>query len=150
MVEPGQKLFCTNCQHFHNYYKPSNSYICSESMCFCERFESQGINKADYDKIKLELDTIKQKITWILENIPEMRELNNKQFVFAYWHYEFNFCPGMILDVKTYYHLTDPETIRRVKQKIVENHPSYGPTNDEFIIQKGIKKGAIEEWIIEN
>jgi len=150
MVNDTRQLFCLNCQHNHNFYEPTQSYICSEKMCFCQSFESHGTTKTEYDEIKHQLNTAKEKITWILDNIEEMRELNNKQFVFAYWHYEFNFYPGTILSVETYRQLTDPETIRRVKQKIVENNPSYGPTNNKFIIEKGIKKGAIEEWIFEN
>ena len=89
---------------------------------------------------------VADKIKYLLDEIPKFRDLTNKQFVFAYWHYNNNFCPGMKLEIPVYSKLTDPETIRRCKQKVVENNPSLA-ASDEFSNLKNTKKIAIEDWV---
>ena len=91
---------------------------------------------------------IADKIKYLLTEIPTFRNLSNKQFIFAYWHYNNGFCPGMKLDIPTYHNLTDPETIRRCKQKVVENNPTLA-SGGTMNSQKKIKKSAIEDWLIQ-
>ena len=89
---------------------------------------------------------IHEKIKYLLEEIPEFRNYSNKQFVFAYWHYNNNFCPGMKLEIPTYQELADPETIRRCKQKVVEQNPLLA-SDEKTMSSKNTKKIAIEEWV---
>lgn len=138
--------FCTNCQHEHRDF--DGVMVCKERLCFCDKFEEAGVGKAEYDKYTKSMDSTFEKIEWMLRNIPAFRELNNKQFIFAFWHYEFNFCPGMVLDIPTYSRLTDPESIRRAKQKIVEKYPELAPTDQTLLIEKAIKEHSLFEWVI--
>jgi len=147
------KKYCVGCKHEHFFASDvgeNGAWICSDIHCFCRQIEELNQIRESYKKYTESIQTIHDKIKWLLENIPAFRELENKQFIFAFWHYEHNFCPGMVLDMQTFVKLEDPETIRRAKQKIVENNPDLGPTNDKLLIEKACKKGALEEWIVAN
>ena len=81
------------------------------------------------------------------EGIGGYENYSNKAFIFAYWHYNNRFCTGMILDVKTYNYLDDPESIRRMRQKFVEKNPQY-QVNDKMVeYGRAIKFGAIMEFV---
>ena len=44
--------------------------------------------------------------------------------------------------------LADPETIRRAKQKVVENNPMLGPQEEGSLdLAKIGKKWGVEEWV---
>jgi hypothetical protein len=93
------------------------------------------------------MEKLKDKIEYILKNIPAFRNLTNKQFVFAFWHYNNNFTTGMQLDGRTYLALPDPESIRRCRQKIVQNNPELGPNDEKFIDEKIHKEYGILQWV---
>lgn len=83
------------------------------------------------------LKSIQAKIACCLVNEPELRNLNNKNFV--QWYID-NIDKGV-----------DFESIRRMKQKLVAEKPEkYGPLKDEFIVQKALKKTAVEEVVTGN
>lgn len=138
---------CNNCNHYHASTEP---YVCTLLSCTCNdtTFERYDEKKSFqyYISVIEQFDTIYAKIKYLLEEIPKFRNYGNKQFVFAYWHYNNNFCPGMKLEIPIYNELDDPESIRRCKQKIVRQHPELAP--DEKIRSfQTIKQNAIEEWI---
>lgn len=103
----------------------------------------------DYQKYLLEIEGIAGKVRYILENIPELREASNKEFIFNYWF----LCDGLkdnltksIIDG-----LSDPEIIRRAKQKAVEkNFSKYGPKEGKVIQQKSLKYWAVYDFAINN
>jgi len=141
---------CGACGHFH--HPDNDTKVCTLIDCNCDitKFEPEIETKSlnYYQNVINGFNTIQEKIKYLLTEIPKFRDLGNKQFIFAYWHYNDNFCPGMILDIQTYHNLTDPETIRRCKQKCVEQNPLLAASNEvnEF---KNTKKSAIEEWLLQ-
>jgi hypothetical protein len=123
--------------------------VCSDQMCFCEKFvNADSLELTKHQSVLDQMDKVKEKIAYMLENIPELRNLSNKAFVFCYYHYNNGFCTGMVLTGKKYYELSDPEIIRRTKQKLVEKEPEkYAPTDELVDKGKGIKYGGILEWV---
>ena len=142
-----ESFYCLKCRHHHEF--TNGALYCSEKMCFCDKFtNAESLHLTEHQKVLDQMEKVKDKVAYMLENIPELRNLTNKAFVFAYWHYNNNFCTGMVLDVKTFYYLTDPEIIRRTKQKLVEKNPEkYGPTDELIDKCKAIKHGGILEWV---
>jgi len=139
---------CSTCGHYH---QPDNdTKVCTLLSCTCDitKFTPEIKTKsfAQYNRAINSFTKVADKIRYLLEEIPQFRELTNKQFVFAYWHYNNGFCPGMELHISTYYDLTDPETIRRCKQKVVETNPDLA-ASDEVTDKKSEKKLAVEEWL---
>ena len=139
---------CSVCHHFHR--SDNDTKVCTLLSCSCDitkfqpELETKSFNQ--YVQVINSFTNIADKIKYLLEEIPQFRDLTNKQFIFAYWHYNNGFCPGMTLDIPTYSQLTDPETIRRCKQKVVENNPTLA-ASDKMSNLKNTKKIAIEEWL---
>ena len=95
------------------------------------------------------MEKAEDKVRYLLSNIKFLRNKPNKDFVFAYWV----FCDGLIwnkpMTQEGARRLTDPETIRRAKQKLVEKNPeAYGPNNEEYIEEKNAKQFGIMEYVI--
>ena len=139
---------CDNCNHHHAETQP---HVCTLLQCACDEnsFEAHEEKKSFqyYVSVIEQFETVHEKIKYLLEEIPEFRNYSNKQFVFTYWHYNNNFCPGMRLEIPIYQELIDPETIRRCKQKVVEQNPLLA-SDEKTKSSKNIKKTAIEEWVM--
>ena len=152
------------CTCSHTDHANTVPTVCKNLDCNCENYLEVGDNSqdtvtkdhgvsvktysiSDHQRIIESYDTIYDKIKYLLREIPVFRSLTNKQFVFAFWHYSFGFSPGMVLDTVTYNQLTDPESIRRCKQKVVENHPEL-QASDEMLYKKDNKQLAIMNWVI--
>ncbi len=140
-------FYCLNCRHHHQIAR--DVLICADRFCFCDKFaNAEALQLTEHQKILDTMDKVKDKVAYMLSDIPQLRNLSNKAFVFAYWHYNFNFCTGMVLSGDVYYHLTDPEIIRRTKQKLVEKNPElYSPTEETVIAGRVLKFGGILEWV---
>lgn len=125
-----------------------DSNYCEQKMCFCQKFSTNtSLMLTDHQKAFDRLQTITDKIKYMYENIGGFENYCNKAFVFAYWHYNNNFCTGMTLDVKTYKYLDDPESIRRMRQKFVEKNPQY-KVNDKLVEHaRMVKFGAIVDFV---
>jgi len=137
---------CANCNHHHAAVEPQ---VCTLLNCTCDENSFKDSKSFEYYTSVIEqFETIHEKIKYLLDEIPAFRSLNNKQFIFAYWHYNNNFCPGMHLAIPTYHELADPETIRRCKQKVVEQNPHL-KSDENLQSKKDAKKIAIEEWLIQ-
>lgn len=80
----------------------------------------------------------------MLRDVPEFRDLNNKDFVFLFWHYTV----GYVVPPRIRNKLVDPESIRRMKQKLVEENPELAP-HEEITMEKLYKKWGIEEYLTE-
>jgi hypothetical protein len=139
---------CNNCSHYHAATEP---HVCTLLNCKCDEntFEPYQERRSFqyYTSVIEQFETLYDKIKYLLEEIPELRNYGNKDFVFAYWHYNNNFCPGMKLEIPVYKELNDPESIRRCKQKVVENNPHLKSTDESLNNAKSTKKIAIEEWV---
>lgn len=141
---------CNTCNHYHTTTEPK---VCTLLDCNCDPADfTPYIEKKSFEyylDVMNSFDTVSQKVRYLLSEFKDFRNYTNKQFIFAYWHYNDNFCPGMRLDIKTYHNLHDPETIRRVRQKLVADNPTLAPFDEEFITKKTTKQVAIEEWVIQ-
>ena len=87
------------------------------------------------------------KVRYILENIPETRNMKNKDFVFFYWHmvHRLNIVNNEVIK-----HLTDPESIRRCRQLLVQhNKEKYGETSLEMTHEKYQKENATYQYVME-
>lgn len=120
----------------HAFTEPT---VCKTLSCKCEHYvEATPENPVDpkWKDYVLEMDTVKGKVAWLLENVKFLRNYPNKLFVDWF---------------RTKVYDADPETVRRTKQKLVEtNHEKYGPFEaDELEMQKQLKQVGIEEWLVQ-
>lgn len=137
---------CNNCTHPHATTEPQ---VCTWLNCNCDENSFQPyIEKKSfqyYTSVIAKHNAIHKTIKYLLTEIPEFRNYSNKDFIFTFWHYNNGFCPGMKLEIPMYKELVDPETIRRCKQKVVEENPELEA--DKIQSFKNTKQKAIEEWV---
>lgn len=74
-----------------------------------------------------EMKKIKDKVKYLLTAYPEMRD-NDNRLIAIIWHHEFEAMPKQrtsfsFLSTFAAGEMTSPESIRRMRQKIQENHP---------------------------
>ena len=144
-------MTCKRCGHSGEDHDFQNA-ICLKKGCFCMQFE-EAIGECsvflDYVKYLNQMVEVEDKIRFLLTNIKFLRNFKNKDFVFAYWVY----CDGLVLNkpitLSLAKRLTDPETIRRAKQKLVErNREAYGELDPNVTFEKQLKQMGILEYVI--
>jgi len=118
--------------------------------CFCTEYKELKSNQSVIPQHRRYLEQyskIEEKVKYILDNIPETRDMKNKDFVFLYW----DLVHGLnIINNETIRKLTDPESIRRCRQALVEHEPEkYGPTKEEFVYEKHLKENATYQYVME-
>lgn len=140
------------CQCGHDDHCWDEPTVCRNLDCKCERYvpvkEGQTVFQ-DHIKYLNQMEKTEEKVRYLLTNIKYLRNFPNKDFVFAYWV----FCDGLIwnkpLTQAGVRNLMDPETIRRVKQKLVEKNPeTYGPIAEDIVLEKEAKQFGIMEYVI--
>ena len=117
-------------------------------MCMCFK-EAIGDNSVipQHQKYLDQYKTIEQRVKYLLENIPETRNMKNKDFVFLYYHlfHKLNVISNAVLK-----ELVDPESIRRMKQDLVLLNPEkYGPIDENVIYEKHLKENATYQYVME-
>lgn len=122
----------------HDKHAFTEPQVCCDINCKCEKFieaTPQNPVPAKWELTVKQMKTTKHKIAWLLENIKFLRNYPNKLFV--------DWFRDKVYD-------GDPETIRRAKQKLVQdNYSKYGPIDAPLLeAQKQLKQIGIEEWII--
>lgn len=133
-------MACQNCGHDHN---PPSFLFCNDRWCTCSNYTSDGMEVvAKISATICNFSTNKEIVEYMLKDVSDFRNLSNRDFVFTFWHY----VHGYSIPPRMRKELTDPETIRRVKQKLVEENPAYAPT-EEITIEKIYKKWGVEEWV---
>ena len=124
--------------------------VCIYPGCLCMELREVKHNESVIPKHQLYLDQLKgveDKVKYILENIPETRNLKNKDFVFLYWHLVSKL---NIVNNEVIKRLDDPESIRRCRQLLVQhNEEKYGPTNQEHLTEKALKENATYQYVLE-
>lgn len=124
--------------------------VCLSSGCWCMKFEQAiGDNSVIPNHIKYleQYEKVEDKVKYILTNIPETRNLKNKDFVFFYWHLvsKLNIISNEVIKS-----LDDPESIRRCRQLLVQHDiEKYGPTNQEHLTEKHKKENASYQFVME-
>jgi len=90
------------------------------------------------------MNDIRNNIKYILDNFPFTRNFDNLSF---YKFYE----PIINKTVKLEDCKTDPESVRRCKQLLVEKYPDrYGPTDPALIQKKMAKQVKITKMVVMN
>ena len=124
--------------------------VCIFPGCWCMQYEEAIGNNSVipmHRKYLEQLEKVEDKVKYILEKIPETRNLKNKDFVFLYWHFVFKL---NIVSNETIKQLDDPESIRRSRQLLVQhNFEKYGPTSAEYMTEKNLKENATYQYVME-
>jgi len=135
-------MVCTCGHDKHAFDEPT---VCSDLYCNCVQYvEATEENQVrhDWDKYAQSFNAVKEQLIWLLDNLKFLRNMKNKDLQ--------NFYRKKITFVTKQGKRFEPdsETIRRVKQKLVENdYERFGPFDAEFQNEKNLKQFAIEEWI---
>lgn len=124
--------------------------VCTYPGCWCMQYEELKNNESVIPKHQRYLEQyqkVEDKVKYILENIPETKEMLNKDFVFFYWHMVSKLT---IISNNIISKLDDPESIRRCRQLLVQHNPEkYGPKNQEFLTEKHKKEDATYQYVLE-
>ena len=124
--------------------------VCVYPGCWCMQYQEVKNNESVIPKHQRYLEQyekVEDKVKYILENIPETKEMLNKDFVFFYWHLvsKLNIISNDV--IKT---LDDPESIRRCRQLLVQHNPEkYAPKNETFLTEKDKKYNATYQFVLE-
>ena len=124
--------------------------VCIYPGCWCMEYAELKNEETVIQRSQKYLDQLEQvedKVKYILENIPESRNLKNKDFVFLYWHLvsKLNIISNDIIK-----RLDDPESIRRCRQLLVQhNKEKYGATNQEHLTEKVLKESGTYQYVME-
>lgn len=143
-------MLCRRCSHDHVGADNNPLNVCRDLYCKCQDFEMATEERPvipNYQKYLDQIESTSEKVRWILINIPELRESSNKEFIFNYWF----LCDHLTdkLSSEVLDSLTDPELIRRTKQKLVEEDKvKYGPKNEQTRNEKSLKYNAVYDWVI--
>lgn len=136
-----------SCGHANHDWE---TQVCNFPGCWCMQYEELKDNQTvipRHQKYLEQYEKTEEKVKYILENIPETKELKNKDFVFFYWHmvHKLNIINNQVIK-----ELTDPESIRRSRQLLVQhNRDKYGPTNQDFIDEKYDKESGTYQYVME-
>ena len=126
-------MTCTCGHSDHAWTQPT---VCKNISCPCEMFveaSPDDIVIREWDSYIQTMNTLKEKVMWVLMNLKFTRNLRNKQFI--------DFFREKVTDA-------DPESIIRVKRKLVEqNRTQFGPIDcPEMVQQQAFKQLGIKEW----
>jgi len=140
------------CRCGHSDHAWDEPRVCKTPSCRCINYEEAiGDNSVMHNHLKYldEMEKTEDKVRYLLTNIKFLRNFPNKEFVFAYWAFCDGFKWNRILTKEGVRNLTDPESIRRSKQKLVEKNPDlYGPNNEIYIEEKYDKQTGIIEYVL--
>lgn len=117
---------------------------CFEMVCLCTHFIDAPTQKetkiaeteaqAEMLRYVAQYKSTKEKMQHLLLREPPLREMTNAEFEDWYRQH---------IDPKT-----NPDTIRRTKQKLVAEDPAlYGPSDIDKIRHKHIKAAATRQWL---
>ena len=139
---------CINCLHDGSQHADEGyCRVTSPLVCMCMKYSpAPSLILRDIFHYVKSIEDADKRIQRILTKVPEARNLNNKAFIFFYW----NIITDYVVPPKVRPLLTDPETIRRAKQKVVESNPDkFGAIDPTLIDQKGIKYAAFQEYLLD-
>lgn len=129
----------------HENHADTEPTVCSDIFCKCEKYvEATEENQVrhDWDKYVQSFNAVKEQMIWLLDNLKFLRNMKNKDLQ-KFYREKIKY-----VTKKGKRFEPDSETIRRVKQKLVEDYPErFGPFEAKFQIEKNLKQIAIEEWI---
>jgi hypothetical protein len=132
------------CNHDETIHAKNEPRVCSDPNCACWGFHLKPAPRPDYEKILSLLSTTEEKIKWLLDNLPELKELSNQEFIFVYWQ----IVDKLLISTDTIHRITDYQAIERVKRLLVAEQPEkYAPKRTDLIDKKGIMSFVIQEYV---
>ena len=148
-------MTCADCSHPGNKHDWETK-VCTERNCMCTRYVDANGFDSIYNDMKpylANLNEVSSKEMVLMQNVKYLRNCNNMEFVLMYMMLVDGMENKQVLEIvkqlwKYKGKLTDFETIRRCKQKLVNNFPDlYGPFEAKLIEEKQYKQSALEEWV---
>lgn len=149
---------CANCDHHHATTEP---HVCTLLNCSCNEqsfvpLESQNDSAQTfqyYQSVVQKLGDIEERIRYMLECIPGMRNTDDWQFVNQYWHYYLNFCTGDEYTTKIYNMIHKdaiPDHITRMRRKICQPEHQAIIILQQEIKDKELTPNHPEYWNIKH
>ena len=149
---------CKNCNHHHAEKEPE---LCTLLWCDCDEktFEPIESNQNTeetfqyYQNIIAKLKDIEERIRYMLDCIPGMRNTDDWVFVNQYWHYYLGFCPGMPYTVQlfnTIHKEAQPDSITRMRRKICEPERTAIVILQDEIIHDELTNKDRRYWLIQS
>ena len=140
---------CMACHHFHDV--SDETKVCTLAGCRCdyERFVPEIETKSVeyYNQVMQKYTDMEERIKYLLVEIPGFRNLNDKQFTMAYYHYVHGFCPGMILTVQKYHEIPEGGLVTRARRRVCQYNEDL--RGDEKRLKfTDIEQTAIMEWAV--
>ena len=132
---------CKTCNHQHASKEP---HVCTLLHCTCDEstFEPLEIDSDSaenflyYQRTVQKLNDMEERIRYMLEHIPGMRNTDDWQFENQYWHYYLNFCTGKPYTTEIYNAIhkeAQPDMITRMRRKICQpDHQAIVILQDEI------------------
>lgn len=140
------------CGHSGDDHAWSDPQVCNKLNCRCIQFIPASPDSPvilDYLKYMEKMETIVEKMNWVLTNLRFFRNLNNKEIVFAWWQYVDGWDRRKPLTNELYHKLTEPESITRARRKLVEqNKAQYGRFKPSAEEERILKQIALEEYFV--
>lgn len=132
---------CKTCNHQHAETFPE---LCTLFDCKCDENDFEPETTTNISSQSFEyyvsriarLTDVEDKIRYMLEVIPGMRNTDDWQFVNQYWHYHLGFCVGMPYTNEVYNKIhteAQPDSITRMRRKICQpDHQAIVVLQDEM------------------
>lgn len=155
-----ESVNCLGCRHGEDYHAGDAPRVCKILNCPCDNFQPDSFLPPNFFKYLNELPKTQQKISYLLEHMPYLRNESNELFVIDYLIFTVGMQDRIILNILRtlrsrirYLYtqrikVTDWESIRRAKQLLVASNPDkYGPLDPKVVSEKELKQFAIEEFL---
>ena len=132
------------CKCGHVHHSDYGGHVCFTPSCLCTKFieattediqrDSEKLLHAAILKHVIEYRTTTDRIKYLLAHEESLRNMRNAEF--EDW-FRANIDPK-----------TNPDTIRRCKQKLVAaDRDRYGPTDPNLVRHKYIREEATKQWL---
>lgn len=145
-----KNLMVCICGHSGDEHEWSEPQVCKNIDCHCTQFipaSPQSPVILDYMKYMERMETIIDKMQWMLANLRFFRNLSNKHIVFAWWQYVDGWDRRKPLTDELYTKLTEAESITRSRRYWVEQNPElYGRFIATAEEERVLKQIALTEY----
>ncbi len=154
------ELKCVNCKHYHARTEPQ---LCTNMYCTCDESNFIPLSKSvDFDGAKSfeyyqnviqNMTDIYERIRYMLEFIPDMRNTDDWEFVNQYWHYYLNFCTGMPYTTEIYNRIhneAEPDDLTRMRRKVCEPERQAIILLQQEIIDDKLDENSPRYWSIQS
>ncbi len=142
-------MSCSKC--FHPLENHKEGHFCTAALdCMCQHYEvsvSEFVNE-----INRSLSTMKkckEKVKFILEKIPNLRNAGEKKFARAYRKLVYGLNQNDPIPRGVWLQIPHDDTINRAKRSIQQNNPDLAKDNHKAIVMAGATQAGILEALYE-